>query len=245
MMHRPMVRGLFVTGTDTGVGKTVVAAAVVLAARARGVDAGAMKPIGCGMAQGTTEHGDTRFLREAADVGDAPAEVTPLGFQAFRAPLVAARLERREVDLEKVREGLKRLSGRHAALVVEGVGGVRVPIQPGYEVLDLIREIGFPVLVVARSGLGTMNHTALTAEALLSRGINVMGFLLNDGASPTEDGLAAENAEAVSAMTGLPCLGRLRPDASVARGERALSRASVEAVAPVVSRWLGAAERTV
>jgi dethiobiotin synthetase len=239
-----MTRGLFVAGTDTGVGKTVVAAAVVLAARARGVDAGVMKPIGCGMAQGTTEHGDTRFLREAACVEDAPPEITPLVFRAFRAPLVAARLERRDVELAPVLAGLKRLSARHAALVVEGVGGVRVPLRVGYEVLDLIQEIGFPVLIVARSGLGTMNHTALTAVALASRGIPVLGFLLNDGAAPVEDALASENAEAITAMTGLPCLGRVRPDPRVARGERELSPVTVAAAAPVVARWLDAAART-
>ena len=239
-----MGKGLFITGTDTGVGKTVVAVAAVLAARARGVDAGVMKPIGCGMAQGTTEHADTRFLREATGVEDASSEITPLGFRAFRAPLVAARLERRDVDLEEVLEGVRRLASRHAALVVEGVGGVRVPIRPGYEVLDLIRDLGFPVLIVARSGLGTMNHTALTAGALASRGIPVLGFLLNDGAAPVEDALAAENAEAASDLAGLPCLGRLRPDSRVVRGERALSPASVEALAPAVARWLGAAEKT-
>ncbi len=244
MMHSAVARGLFITGTDTGVGKTVAAAAVALAARARGVDAGVMKPIGCGLAPGETEHADTRFLREASGVAGAPSEITPLAFRAFRAPLVAARLEGREVDLAQVLAGVKRLAARHAALVVEGVGGVRVPIRPGVEVLDLIRDIGFPVLVVARSGLGTMNHTALTAEALASQGIPVLGFLLNDGAAAVADDLAAENAEAVTAMTGLACLGRLRPDPRVAWGERALSPATVDAAASAVSRWLGAAART-
>ena len=225
---------ILVTGTDTGVGKTVAAAALAAAARA-----GVMKPIGCGLAPGETEHADTRFLRGNAKVSDLPSEVTPVVFKAFRAPLVAARLEGKDVDLAIVWKTMEVLRRRHRALVVEGVGGVRVPIREGYEVRDFAKEAGLLVLIVARSGLGTMNHTALTAEALAAKGIPVLGFLFNDGASPVGDDLASENAEALKAMTGLPFLGRVRPDPLVAEGR--LSPATVAALKPAAERWLGAA----
>ena len=225
---------LLVTGTDTGVGKTVAAAALAVAARA-----GVMKPIGCGISPGQLEHADTRFLGDASGVDDSPSEITPLLFKAFRAPLVAARLEGKAVDLAPVWKAMERLRARHRALVVEGVGGIRVPLREGYEVRDFAKEAGLPVLIVARSGLGTMNHTALTAEALLSKGIPVLGFLFNDGASPVEDALAEENAVAVAAMTGLRFLGRLRPDPLVSSGK--LSPASVAAMKETSARWLGAA----
>ena len=232
MIRPAMGSALFVTGTDTGVGKTVVTAALALA-----TGAGVMKPIGCGVAQGEEEHADTRFLREASGSGDRPEEVTPLCFRAFRAPLVAARLEGRVVDLAPVWTVLERMRARHTLLLVEGVGGVRVPIAPGYEVLDFLRDAKMPALIVARSGLGTMNHTALTAEALSRRGIPVIGFVLNDGAAPCEDSLAQENAAVASAMTGLSCLGRLRPDPLVQAGRRALSPATVGAVSAAAMAW--------
>lgn len=237
MMPGAMDRGLFVTGTDTGVGKTLVTAALALAARDRGVNAGVMKPVACGIEPGQMEAGDTRFLREASGVSDPASDVSPQAFRAFRAPAVAARLEGREVDLAAVHAAYARLKTRHKALLVEGVGGVRVPIRPGFEVLDLIADLGLPALIVARSGLGTMNHTALTAGALAARGIPVIGFLLNDGADPVEDALAAENAAEIAALTGLDCLGRLRPDPLLETGR--ISPASVAGVGQAADRWLG------
>ncbi len=222
---------IFVVGTDTGVGKTVVAAAL-----ARAAGAGVMKPLSCGLEPGETVSADTRFLISASGSKDSPVEVSPATFQAFRAPLPAARLEAREIDLEVLRAGMELLRKRHRALVIEGVGGVRVPVAPGVELRDLIQAWGLQVLIVARSGLGTLNHTALTAEALASRGIPILGFLLNDGASPCEDAFAAENAALIREMTGLTDLGRLKPDPEVIRGR--LSPASVSALAPAARRWL-------
>ncbi len=223
---------LFIVGTDTGVGKTVVTAAL---ARASG-GAGVMKPIACGLEPGETISADTRFLISASGSKDAPPEVSPLALRAFRAPLPAARVEGVVIDLEALRKAMEHLRTRHRALLVEGVGGVRVPVTPGVEMADLVKSWGFPALIVARSGLGTLNHTALTADALKARGVTILGFLLNDGASSVEDGLALENAALIREMTGLACLGRLRPDPEVARGH--LSSATVEALRPAADRWL-------
>ena len=230
MMPGRMGQALFITGTDTGVGKTVVTAALALA-----TGAGAMKPIGCGLAPGEAVHADTRFLMDMAGRGDPVSDVTPLCLRAFRAPWIAARLEGKAVDLDPVWAALERMRARHSKLLVEGVGGVRVPIRKGYEVRDFIRDSGMPVLLVARSGLGTLNHTALTLEALAARGIPVIGFVLNDGPASCEDALAGENAEAVRSMTGLCCLGRIRPDRSLVAGR--ISPETVGAVSGAAAAW--------
>lgn len=220
----PTGKALFIAGTDTGVGKTVAAAALAIAS-----GAGVMKPIACG-------GGDTEFLIGATGSRDPADRVTPVFLRAPRAPLVAARLEGREIDPAALLEAVAAMRARHRRLVVEGVGGVRVPICRSpilYEVRDLIRDLGLPAVIVARTGLGTINHAAMTFDALAERGVMVAGFLLNDGAASVEDDLAGENAEAIREMTGMACLGRIRPDPEVLAGRHAVSAATVEAVRAV------------
>lgn len=243
MMPPAVGRTLFVTGTDTGVGKTVVTAALALAAKARGVACGVMKPVATGVPTGESVAADTRFLKEATGVEDALTDITPMTFRAPRSPEAAARLEGTTVDVARLGAALHVLQDRHTALVVEGVGGVRVPLREDCEVIDLVRGWDIPVLVVARSGLGTVNHTVLTLDALLGRGIRVLGFVLNDGAERADDALAEDNAKAVSRITGVAFLGRVLPDAKVLQGVKAVSPETVAALDPAAARWLGARAR--
>jgi dethiobiotin synthetase len=171
------MRGLFVTATDTGVGKTEVACGLVRGWRARGLDVGAMKPAQSGVTAG--EPSDADLLREAADGGDPMELVCPYSFADPLAPAVAARVAGVELSFERVLEAARALAARHAALVVEGAGGLLVPLTERETYADLAVALGLPVLVVARAGLGTVNHTALTLEALRARGLAVAGVILN------------------------------------------------------------------
>ena len=200
------IRGLFVTATDTGVGKTEVACAIVRAARAAGLDVGAMKPAQSGHARG--EPSDAERLGEAAGGADPMDLVCPYTFAAPLAPAVAARLEGVEVSLPRILAAARALAARHAALVVEGAGGLLTPLSERETYADLARALALPVLVVARAGLGTVNHTALTVEALRARGLEVAGVVLNR-LSPEGDPSEPYNAAAIERQSGARVLASL------------------------------------
>ncbi|HTP26251.1 MAG TPA: dethiobiotin synthase, partial [Anaeromyxobacteraceae bacterium] len=167
------MRGLFITATDTGVGKTEVACALLRGHRARGLDLVAMKPAQSGLAEG--ELSDAERLR-AAGAMDPEDLVCPYRFAPPLAPGVAARLAGTVVSLERILESARRLSSLHSALLVEGAGGLLTPLSESATCAELAVALQLPVLVVARTGLGTVNHTALTCEALRTRHLLVHGI---------------------------------------------------------------------
>ena len=207
----PGIKGIFITGTDTNVGKTWVAAGLSAALRQRGIKAVYFKPIqsGCPQEEGRLIPTDARLARTLAGL-DEPLEVlTPICLKLPLAPGVAAAQAGVEVDPGLIAAGLKGLAARYEFLVVEGAGGLYVPlIGTHFLVLDLIRWLGLPLAVVAKSGLGTINHTVLTVKAAQAAGIEVAGVILNR--YPERPGLAAEtNPGVIAALTGVPILGRL------------------------------------
>ena len=206
------MRGLFVTGTDTGVGKTEVAVAIVAGARARGLDVGAMKPAQSGVEDGLPTDADR--LRAAAGGADPAELVCPYSLRAPLAPAVAARLEGVEISFAHLLACAAELCRRHAALVVEGAGGLLVPLTERETYADLAVALGMPVLVVARAGLGTVNHTALTCEALRARGLAVAGVVLNRACAGT-DPSEPHNAAEIERLTGVRVMASLphEPDA--------------------------------
>jgi len=219
-----VTRGLFVTGTDTGVGKTVVACALVRGLRARGVDVGVMKPVETGV--GPEGPADARALREAAGVDDPLEQICPQIFALPAAPTVAARHEGRRVDRQAIRAAFDALAARHDAMVVEGAGGLLVPAADGMSMADLARELGSPLVVVARGALGTINHTLLTLEAATARGLRVAGVIVSHGGPPPGPGDAA-NLEALRHALGGWLVGeipRLAPGAPPALGAIDLDR---------------------
>lgn len=165
------------TGTDTGVGKTLVACALLRALRARGIDAGAMKPIETGVGPGGPA--DAIALRLAAGERDPLADVCPQPFALAAAPAVAARAEGRTVDLAAIDAAYARLRARRDFVVVEGAGGLLVPIDAKLAMADLAQRMGLPLLVVARAALGTINHTRLTLEAARARGLALAGVVIS------------------------------------------------------------------
>jgi len=201
-------RGCFVTGTDTGVGKTVFACALLRALRARGLDAGGMKPVETGV--GASGPQDALALRAAADDADPLDDVCPQRFALPAAPTVAAAAEGRRVDLEAIDAAFARLMARHALLVVEGAGGLLVPVADGLSMADLAARLALPLVIVARAALGTINHTRLTLEAARSRDLPIAGVVVSFAGGR----LCAADEANLSALRGdpeIPWLGEIPP----------------------------------
>jgi len=188
-----MKNGFFVTGTDTGVGKTTIAAAIIRTALQKGLRSVGMKPVetGCRREGDTLIPEDGTVLWHAADRVVALDDVVPVRFAKPVAPLVAERLEGHTVDLARIHKMLDRLNEEFDTVVVEGAGGLFVPITDSsprrpYFMLDLARDIGFPLIIVARAGLGTLNHTLLSVKAAVNSGVDVAAVIVNQGEGHTD-----------------------------------------------------------
>ena len=205
-----MPRGCFVTGTDTGVGKTVVTAALLHALRTRGVRVLPMKPIAAGaeLQQGEWINDDTMLLMAAAGAApDLARDVTPILLREAIAPHIAAAREAREVALQPVLEAFGRLADRTDYMVVEGVGGFHVPLGPSLDTVDLARALALPVVLVVGLRLGCLNHALLTAQAIRAAGLRLAGWIGNtlDPAMP----VLRENVQALDERLHAPRLGLL------------------------------------
>ena len=176
-----MKKGIFITGTDTGVGKTYVASGIAASLRAGGVDVGVMKPAetGCRMRSGDLMPADAMRLARAAGAHDPLPLINPYRFRKPLAPSVAAELEGKKIRMGQIMTAYRALARRHDFMIIEGAGGIMVPLSRNYLYLDLAQAIGLPVMVVARPGLGTINHTLLTVAALKQRGIPIAGVVIN------------------------------------------------------------------
>jgi len=203
-----MPAGCFVTGTDTGVGKTVVACALVRGLRGLGRNVGGMKPIETGVGSGGPL--DALALRAAAGGLDPLDDVCPQQFALPAAPTVAAAAEGRRVDLAAIEAAFDRLARRHEGLVVEGAGGLLVPAAGAMTMADLAAHFALPLLVVARASLGTINHTRLTLECARSRRLRVIGVAVSYSGGPVSAADRA-NLEALRGDPGVSWLGEIPP----------------------------------
>jgi dethiobiotin synthetase len=186
-------KGLFITGTDTGVGKTIVASAIVRVLKARGVGVAVMKPIesGCRREGEVLIPADGVMLKEMAENDITLQEVTPFRFENPLAPLIASEIEGTEVNETIIYDTFKELQERYDYIVVEGVGGLMVPVKENLMLVDIVRDLGLPLLIVASNRLGVINHTILTVEAAKSRGIEIIGVVLNT-TNPLSDDISLE-----------------------------------------------------
>lgn len=171
------MRGLFVTGTGTGVGKTIVSAALLAAIRDAGEPVRAYKPVVTGLAEPSGEWPPDHELLAAATRMN-PEDVAPLRFQPAVSPHLAASLADRPIDVNALVERARANSNASDTLIVEGVGGLLVPITDDFTVRDLAVELALPLLIAAPSGLGTINHTLLSIEAARAVGLNVAAVVL-------------------------------------------------------------------
>ncbi len=225
------VRGLFVTGTDTGVGKTVLAGAITAGLASKGRPVRAMKPVVTGLDDPRNEDWppDHELLARAA--GSAPNQVALFTYGPAVSPHLAAQLAGRPIAREAILERLRSASTSDEILIVEGVGGLLVPLGERYDVRRLAVDLGLPLVIAARPGLGTINHTLLTLAVARAAGLKVAGVVLTPWPErPTE--IESSNWETIErlgnvAVSGLPF---------VARGEPALLAAAGQ-VLPL-SAWL-------
>ncbi|MFO1519418.1 MAG: dethiobiotin synthase [bacterium] len=209
-----MSKTLFITGTDTNVGKTVIAGALAAYLRSKGVQVGVMKPLESGCLSGVRSRGkkkvltksDSLFLKEMAGSSDDLDLINTYAFEAPLAPGVAAELEGVEISLSRVLENFNKLSLIHEFLIVEGAGGLMVPVAKNKNVADLIALMEAPALVVARAGLGTLNHTLLTLSYLERKNIEVAGVIFNHEEKDA-DLSARYNAKTLSDWTRAPFWG--------------------------------------
>ncbi|MCY0869945.1 MAG: dethiobiotin synthase [Firmicutes bacterium] len=194
--------GLFVTGTDTDVGKTVIAGAIVRALRARGRDAGAWKPLQSGH-QRDDPRGDVMRLRAAAGLADKPEQMCRAALAEPLAPALA--LERAGVSLylSDLLEHLAAYRRLHRYIVAEGAGGLLVPLCSDATVLDLAVALAWPLVVVARATLGTVNHTALTVRAAVAAGLHVEGVIIS-GMPADRRGTEWENVAMIERLARVP-----------------------------------------
>ena len=190
----------FLTGTDTGVGKTYVAALLIRALRKAGFDTVGLKPICCG------ERSDAEALRAAADGELSLDDVNPVWFRFPAAPYTASIVEDRIPDLDQIRERFARIRARRRSMIVEGVGGWLVPITRDYAVADLAAEMRLPVVVVAANKLGMLNHTLLTVQAIKAHGLTCAGVILNNTAGEAGDRSTTTNRSVLECLMEVPVL---------------------------------------
>lgn len=205
-------RGIFVTGTDTGVGKTVVATAIGLAAAAQGRRAVHLKPAETGVDGLMT--GDAEFAQAVLGTGEPLEAVCPYRLTAPLAPAVAAALEGLRLEPAVIVRAHAALAERYDLVVVEGAGGLLVPFSDGVDMAALAGLLGLPVVVVARPGLGTLNHVLLTLEALHRRGLTTLGVVISG--YPSAPGLdALTNPGVLARLSPVPLLGVLAEDPGI------------------------------
>ncbi|TLD42329.1 MAG: Dethiobiotin synthetase [Candidatus Jettenia ecosi] len=206
-----MEKGYFITGTDTGVGKTLITGGLAALYKNRGVNVGVMKPIatGCKRVDNHLVSEDAVFLKRSAEVEDDYELINPISFEQPLAPTVAARLSNTRIDLERVHTAFDTLSDRHDFLLVEGIGGLLVPIDQYYFVVDLANELELPLIVVCRPTLGTINHTLLTVSYAREHGLKIKGIIVNESVENEDDIAKKTNIDEIKRLTGLPLLGMI------------------------------------
>ena len=200
-------RGIFVTGTDTGVGKTIVAATLARLLRMNGVSIGVMKPVtsGCPRENGQLVSDDASLLCRSAGVPFSE-DVAPYRLSEPVSPAEAAGIDGVRIDFSVIKSSFDRLASCYQYMIVEGAGGLMVPLSGGLLIADLVRELELPLLVVARPGLGTINHTVMTCYAAQQMGLQVAGVIING--MPEHPDLAEQGAaHQIGSLCGAPVLG--------------------------------------
>jgi dethiobiotin synthetase len=228
--------GVLVTGTDTGVGKTVVACAVTSGLVREGLRVAVWKPAETGWDPTSAERlSDAARLRDASGSEEPLEAICRYRLSAPLAPAIAARLQGLVVDLAALGQAYRMRASGTDAVVVEGAGGLLVPLSGRTTYADLARDLDLRVLIVAANRLGAINHTALTARVATAEGASVIGFVLNDvggtstargarASSLARDVAAGTNRDAIMELTGLPCLGEIPYDPELVRDPSRVAR---------------------
>ena len=216
------MKGVFITGTDTGIGKTFVAAVLLKALRDVGVNAAPMKPVqtGCARRRGIWIAPDLEFSLDLADMRPVDGErelMAPYCFQPAWSPHLAAQDAGVRISIPRITGAFRRLAKGRGFVVVEGAGGVLVPIDGRRTMLDLMVALDLPVILVARPGLGTINHTLLSLAAMRQAGLNVSGVVLNQAYPGRRGVIERDNRTVIARLGATPVLADLQHGETVNR----------------------------
>ena len=229
------MKGIFITGTDTGVGKTWFTGLLAAGLRQKGLSLGVWKPIQSGCTPGDT-NADSYQLKYRSGVSDPEAAITPFSFAAPLAPYVAAHLEQKRLDLDRIIRSGEALCKKYEMMLVEGVGGLAVPLNESELVIDLAARLNFPILIISRPGLGTINHTLLTIDFAQKYRLTILGVILNDypemvpedinsldeiNEHPRQTDSKLTNPFVISRLSGIRILGKIpHVSSSISVGEQ-------------------------
>ena len=236
-------QGIFITGTDTGVGKTVVSAALLSVLRSAGMDAVPMKPVQTGARQvgGRWRSPDLDFCLALAGFQPGPVEyahMAPCCFAKVCSPHLAAAVAGRRISFRRINACFRKLKACHAMVIVEGAGGVCVPIQGRQTMLDLMGALDLPVVLVARPGLGTISHTLLTLNGLRRSQVRVLGVVFNATRPGRSRYIERDNIKTIARLGSVHVLGRLPFIPDLATLSAAQFYRVAAACLPPVADWL-------
>ena len=206
-----MAKGIFITGTDTGIGKTVITGGLAAVLKNRQIDIGVMKPFETGLSRKDKkwELQDGEFLKKASGVTDSDDLITPFCFERPLAPYVAASLENILIDISKIHRAFDKLKSRHSLVLVEGAGGLLVPIKKDYFYTNLAKDLNLPIIIVARPGLGTINHILLTIKSAQGSGLEIIGIIFNNFNNSNYGIAEKTNPRIIEELSGIPILGEI------------------------------------
>lgn len=202
------MESLFITGTDTDIGKTYVTAGLAASFRKMGIDVGVMKPFAAGTAQKNGfKSSDVQILASAAKVHDSEALLNPQFFPIAASPYTALQNLKIKSDINLVLDGFKKLSKIHSMMLVEGIGGIMTPITRDYFVANLIQDMKIPTIIVTRTKIGTINHTIMTCKMCKKYEIPVKGIIINN--FDTDGYPADELKRDLESLSGIAVLGTI------------------------------------
>jgi dethiobiotin synthetase len=208
-----MAKGVFIVGTDTDVGKTVVTAGLMHILRSNGYNATYFKAALSGAFEVGNEliPGDTKLVSEVSNLEEAYENTTPYVYKTEVSPHLAAKIEDKPIDLDVIREKYDYLKGKYDYIIAEGSGGIVCPLiddERGlYTLENLITDLNMSVIIVARAGVGTINHTVLTVKYIEALGINIKGIIINNY---VENVLCKDNIKIIEKLTKVPVIGKLK-----------------------------------
>src|SRR3989338_6685419 len=194
--------GIFITGTDTGVGKTVVTSCLGILLQEEGFDVGVMKPVQCA-------GDDAKFLKKSLGLNDPLRQINPCFAPEPLSPHLAFARQKKSINIYVLKKNYERIAARHDITLVEGAGGLMVPFKKNYLVVDLVWELDFDVIIVARLGLGTINHTLLTIHQARDMGLRVRGVIFNATTRQKNNIPERTNPQAIRKFGKVPVLGTI------------------------------------
>jgi dethiobiotin synthetase len=201
-------KAFFVTATDTGIGKTFITAGLGFAAQSKGFKVGMSKPISCGGIE------DAEFYKNKLKLKDSIDDINPVKFKQPLSPYAAMKTEKNKIDVAGIKRSIKDLIKDRDIVLVEGLGGAAAPVKRNYYVADLIRDLKMPCIVIARAGLGTINHTLMTINELKKRKIRIAGIIMN-GYNGKEISQRS-NAQVIEELSGIKVVGKIKAKSSFA-----------------------------